>query len=160
MWTQFGRIVNRGFFYGPWLPVYGVGSVLLYQLLSPIRKRPFAVFFLSGVLGSLTELIIGLTLDTYWNLHYWDYTGLPLSVGSYVCLYSFLGFCFAGHIWVCYLSAWLKKCFFHLPVKFRRLSVSVLTLIFLTDFCYSIFHPNQGEGITFSFSLVSYTFGL
>ena len=29
-----GRLVNRGFFYGPWLPVYGVGGLLMLLLLS------------------------------------------------------------------------------------------------------------------------------
>ena len=160
MWTRYAAFFNRGFFYGPWLPVYGIGAVLLYLILSPLRKKPLAVFFLSGVLGSLTELIIGLTLDTYWDMRYWDYSGQLLSVGSYVCLYSFLGFCLAGCLWVCFAAPRLRKLFFRFPRKIRTFLVTILCLFFLADLCFALLRPNQGEGITFYFSLVSYIFGL
>ena len=160
MWTRYTAFFNRGFFYGPWLPVYGIGAVFLYLILSPLRKKPLAVFFLSGVLGSLTELIIGLTLDTYWDMRYWDYSDQLLAIGSYVCLYSFLGFCLAGCLWVCFAVPRLRKLFFRFPRKIRTLLVTVLCLFFLADLCFALLRPNQGEGITFSFSLVSYTFGL
>ena len=32
-------ISNRGFFYGPYLPVYGFGSVILMVTLKKIKKR-------------------------------------------------------------------------------------------------------------------------
>ena len=43
-------LANRGFLYGPWLPVYGVGAVLFSLLLGGIKKHPIAVFFLSALL--------------------------------------------------------------------------------------------------------------
>ena len=58
------------------------------------------------------------------------------------------------------LAERLKKLFFRFPVKFRRLFVCILSVLFLADLCFALLRPNQGEGITFSFSLVSYTFGL
>lgn len=160
MWIQTGTFCNRGFFYGPWLPVYGLGSVVLYKILSPIRRRPLPVFFLSGILGVLTELIVGLTLKTYWNLKYWDYRGLPLEIDGYVCLYSFLGFCFAGLLWVCFVSRWIEQLLRGMKKLSRTVAAALLTALFLADVCYSLTAPNQGSGITFSSFLVSYTLGL
>ena len=50
---------NRGFFYGPWLPVYGIGAVLFYLLLGCRRKKihPAGVFFLSAGIGTGLELM-------------------------------------------------------------------------------------------------------
>ena len=70
---------NRGFLYGPWLPVYGIGAVLFYLLLGCRRKKihPAGVFFLSAGIGTGLELLIGWFLDIFWNLRYWDYSGYP-----------------------------------------------------------------------------------
>lgn len=64
---------NRGFLYGPWLPVYGIGAVLFYLLLGCRRKKihPAGVFFLSAGIGTGLELLIGWFLDTFWDLRYW-----------------------------------------------------------------------------------------
>ena len=81
---------NRGFFYGPWLPVYGIGAVLFYLLLGCRRKKihPAGVFFLSAAIGTGLELLIGWFLDAFWNLRYWDYSDQPFNINGYVCLGS------------------------------------------------------------------------
>ena len=38
--------VNRGFLTGPWLPIYGMGAVMLEILFHRWRDRPFLFFSL------------------------------------------------------------------------------------------------------------------
>lgn len=106
-----GTFRNRGFLYGPWLPVYGIGAVLFSVVLSPRellpdssgkykKNHPVTVFFLSALLGSGLELVIGWFLDLFWNLRYWDYSGYFLNFRGYICLVSALGFGIAGVLWV------------------------------------------------------------
>ena len=94
-----GTFRNRGFLYGPWLPVYGIGAVLFSVILSPHellpdssgkhkKNHPVTVFFLSTLLGSGLELVIGWFLDLFWNLRYWDYSGYFLNFRGYICLVS------------------------------------------------------------------------
>ena len=40
------QLVNRGFFYGCYLPVYGSGSVILLLLLRNLKKYPILYLFL------------------------------------------------------------------------------------------------------------------
>ena len=40
-------LIKRGFLYGPYLPVYGFGSVLLVFTLKRFKKNPLVVFFLA-----------------------------------------------------------------------------------------------------------------
>ena len=104
-----GTFRNRGFLYGPWLPVYGIGAVLFSVILSPRellpdssgkykKNHPVTVFFLSALLGSGLELVIGWFLDLFWNLRYWDYSGYFLDFRGYICLVlalqAFYGFAF------------------------------------------------------------------
>ena len=39
-YVQDGTFYNRGFLYGPWLPVYGVGAVLMLLILRRFQKHP------------------------------------------------------------------------------------------------------------------------
>lgn len=145
-----GSFHNRGFLYGPWLPVYGAGGVILYLLFRRIKKHPVRVFFLSALAGSALELLIGWILDTVWGLRYWDYSSYPWNFSGYICLYSALGFGIAGTAWVCFVSGILEKLWFRFPRTFRYAFNSLLVLLLLLDAAAALIFPNTGAGITFS----------
>lgn len=145
-----GHFRNRGFLYGPWLPVYGSGAVLLYLLLSGLKRRPIKAFLCSLLIGTSLELLIGWVLDFFWELRYWDYTGSLFCFRGYICLVSALGIGLAGALWVCLLSSLLAKIWFRIPQKISRSGIRILTLLFLLDCIASLIVPNTGRGITFS----------
>lgn len=169
-----GQFRKRGFLYGPWLPIYGVGAVLFYFLLgSPSRKKflpddsldtagtlnfatthvkkihPLIIFLLSALLGGGIELMSGWALDTFWGLRYWNYDGMLLNFHGYICLWSVLGFGFAGMLWVCYVSNFITKLWLRIPARIRYRANTILVLIFLADCAATLIFPNQGRGITF-----------
>ena len=53
---QSKKFINRGFFMGPYCPIYGTGGVLLL-VLSPYKDSPFLVFILSIVICSIIEYL-------------------------------------------------------------------------------------------------------
>ena len=155
-----GTFRNRGFLYGPWLPVYGIGTVLFSVILSPRellpdssgkykKNHPVTVFFLSTLLGSGLELVIGWFLDIFFDLRYWDYSSYPFNFHGYICLLSAVGFGVAGMLWICVFSEIFRKLWFSLPPGFRRGFNSVLILLFLADCAAALIFPNTGHGITF-----------
>lgn len=145
-----GQFRNRGFLYGPWLPVYGTGAVLMYVLLFKFKKKPLWAFLLSLLIGTALELAIGWLLDHLWELRYWDYTGSLLNFHGYVCLASALGFGVAGVLWICLLSGFLEKLWFKIPLKVRRAVNTLFVLLFILDCAAALIFPNTGRGITFS----------
>lgn len=157
-----GCLRNRGFLYGPWLPVYGTGAVLFYLLLGnplkciphPEKKQPkhhpAAVFFFSMLIGTALELIIGYFLDTVWKLRYWDYSGYFLNYHGYICLASTVGFGIAGTVWVCFLSGFVTRLWLKLPEPVRNGINTLLILAFLADCAAALIFPNIGNGITFT----------
>ena len=155
-----GTFRNRGFLYGPWLPVYGIGAVLFSVVLSPRellpdssgkykKNHPVTVFFLSALLGSGLELVIGWFLDLFWNLRYWDYSGYFLNFRGYICLVSALGFGIAGVLWVCIFSKILQKWWYHISLDFRKKWNMFWVFIFVTDCAAALIFPNTGHSITF-----------
>lgn len=144
-----GRFRNRGFFYGPWLPVYGTGAVLIYLLLSRLKRQPAKVFLYSLLVGTSLELIIGWILDCFWGLRYWDYSGYLLNYHGYICLISALSFGAAGVLWICLLSVFFRKFWFRMPEKARCAINFILLLLFILDCVTALIFPNTGRGITF-----------
>ena len=80
---------KRGFFYGPWLPIYGSGAIVIYFFLHKKNKQPVFCFFSSGILCSLIELCTGWFQHTVYGLRYWDYSDRFMNLGGYICLLSF-----------------------------------------------------------------------
>lgn len=146
-----GHFRNRGFFYGPWLPVYGCGAVFFYALLHRFEKRRIFVFVVSLVTGSCLELLAGWLLDHFWEKRYWDYSGLPLNLHGYICLFSALAFGVAGLIWVCWLSELTWRFFTRhkeTPALWQRIFLWLLVLAFIIDLICALCFPNTGHGVT------------
>ncbi len=145
------RFVNRGFFYGPWLPVYGMGAVLLEVLLQklPIRLR-FIQFLLCASTCTATEYLLGIYLTWRRSLRYWDYSMFPFNLNGYVCLYSFLAFGIAGMALHYLLVPWLQRFGEKPPSQASRALWLLLVIWFVSDFIYSCYAPNTGADISFS----------
>lgn len=80
------RFVNRGFLNGPWCPIYGVGVSAVVTLLDGFRDSLLRLYLSSLVLVTLIEGMTGVIMDKIFHHKWWDYTGLPLNIGGYVCL--------------------------------------------------------------------------
>lgn len=90
------ELVNRGFLYGPYLPVYGFGAVFMLWLLKRFKKNPLVVFLLAMLVTGIVEYITGYLMFHIYHRTWWDYTGLFLNIDGYVCLRSVLTFGIGG----------------------------------------------------------------
>ncbi|MDR0551540.1 MAG: putative ABC transporter permease [Spirochaetaceae bacterium] len=71
------KIVSKGFFNGPWVPVQGFGGLAVYFALSRLSAYPAAVFFGGLVLATLVEYITALFLEKCFGVKCWDYRTYP-----------------------------------------------------------------------------------
>ncbi|MDE7313536.1 MAG: putative ABC transporter permease [Eubacterium sp.] len=145
------HFVNRGFLYGPYLPVYGIGAVLLSVLFYYQKPECIRSFFLSMCGGCLTELAAGWLLWHIFHRKYWDYSGYPLNLGGYICLFSALGFGIFGVLWLKWIGPFLFHTWNRLQCSVQVLTIGLFDLALLTDFIFSLMQPNDGTDITFSF---------
>lgn len=146
---QDGMLYNRGFLYGPWLPVYGTGAVFISLLLKNRAQSALFTFLSAALLGTATELCIGWFLDHVWKRRYWDYTGLCLNINGYVCLWSFLGFGIAGTLWLRFFAPKFSHFWRKLPAHFQRTFLTILLILFLFDCAAALIFPNSGMNIIF-----------
>lgn len=86
------KLVNRGFLYGPYLPVYGTGAVFLTLFLKKYKNKPILMFFMAVLITGIVEYVTGYLMESIFNRTWWDYTGLFMNINGYVCLRSVLSF--------------------------------------------------------------------
>lgn len=144
-----GVFVNRGVLHGPWLPIYGMGSVLILVLLNKFRKNPALEFVMAIVLCGCVEYFTAFFLETtHGGTKWWDYSGYFLNLHGRICAEGLLVFGVGGMAIVYFLAPFLDGIFRRIPYKKLAITGAVLLFVFMADSIYSSKHPNVGKGIT------------
>lgn len=129
--------VNRGFLYGPYLPLYGSGALLLILLLHPLmtaEKRPgnmhvapAAVFLAIVLITTALEYAAGLFLETVFHQRFWDYSTYKWQFQGRICVSASIRFGLGGMFFLCILVPLFTKLIRKIPAG-RRF---VLSLAFI-----------------------------
>lgn len=141
--------VNRGFLIGPWLPIYGMGAVMLELLFHKWRDKPVMIFVSSMVICTLLEYLAGWYLELTWRVRWWDYSEMPLNLHGRICFLSSFMFGVGGMLLVWVISPLFYSLYRKIPVRIRiGLGLSAI-LLFAADAAYSAIIPHHGAGITY-----------
>ena len=142
--------VNRGFLFGPYLPVYGFGALLILFTIRSFSKNkiylkkflitPILTFILIFFLTSIVEYCAGIMLDTLFNKRLWDYSDEILNINGLVCLTASLKFATGGTIFLYLLQPSFEKLIHKLPIKFTNILFISLFITIFSDFTITIFN--------------------
>lgn len=138
-----GMFIERGQGLGPWIPIYGFGSVLICLFALRFKKSVPAVFFMSALVSGVVEYATGWFLYTFFDgLRLWDYNTEIWNWGNingYICLRSILLFAFSG-VFIIYVALPLiEKLGARLPGKVFRAVCLVPAALFLIDIAGAYF---------------------
>lgn len=84
------RWVNRGFLFGPALPIYGFGAIVMLFATLSVRDNIFLTFLFGMLAATLLEYITGTLGESIFHVRYWDYSNQPFNLQGYICLSSSL----------------------------------------------------------------------
>ncbi|SOY29750.1 hypothetical protein AMURIS_02471 [Acetatifactor muris] len=140
--------INRGIYRGPYLPIYGVGGLLLCFFFRSYRRKPFRVFFLSMLVCSVLEYLTSYFLELRWGIRWWDYSGHFLNLNGRVCLSGAVIFGLGGTALICLILPYYEKVYRRLSGKWRLVLCMVLLIVFIADATYCAVQPNTGDGIS------------
>ncbi len=83
-----GKLVNRGFMRGPFLPLYGSGAIMMLVVSMPFRDN-ILLTYIAGVIGATSlEYITGVTMEALFKVRYWDYSNQRFNFQGHICLSS------------------------------------------------------------------------
>ena len=143
-----GEFINRGTSYGPWLPIYGFGGLVILVVLKRFRDNPGLLFVITGVSCGIMEYVTAWFLETFIGMKYWDYTGYFLNIQGRVCLEGLIVFSIAGLAATYIIAPALDDLFKKIPQKYKNIICAVLITAFVADQAITFIHPHTGKGIT------------
>ena len=97
-----GKWENRGFLYGPIVPIYGVGATGITMVYDALQNYAgyslnWWQVFLIGYLGSIVlEFGTSWVLEKLFHAVWWDYSNMPFNINGRICLPASLLFGCAG----------------------------------------------------------------
>ncbi len=104
--TYHHRLINRGFLKGPYIPIYGVGSLLLLTICLPFKFNGFIVYFVGMICCTMLEFFVGWLMETAFHKQFWDYSMLKFTFKNRISLISSLFWGLMALLMV-YLLSWV-----------------------------------------------------
>lgn len=77
---------NSGFFYGPFIPIYGMGAMLILLTTAKLRRHPALVFIVAAAVATVLEYIVGKLLLVIGDIRLWDYSEMKYNLEGIICL--------------------------------------------------------------------------
>lgn len=144
-----GTFVNRGMLHGPWIPIYGAGSLLILTLLYRLRRKPILEFTAIVILSGVIEYMTSYYTECLFNgKKWWDYQGYFLNLDGRICAESLLTFGIGGMILVYLIAPMLDNYLRKMKTQIAVPLCVILLSLFMIDQVYSFINPNTGHGIT------------
>lgn len=143
-----GVFVNRGTMFGPWLPIYGSGGVLIILTLRRFMKNVPLTFLMAMVVCGTVEYFTSWFLEVTKGIKWWDYSGYFMNLNGRICLEGLLVFGLGGCAFLYFIAPRVDDVIKKIPLNVQTTLCVILCLFFGADTVYSQFHPNTGKGIT------------
>ena len=132
------HLVNRGFLYGPWLPIYGFGGLIVDIFLVPISSYPLLLFIAAIILTSAVEYVGSWALEKIFTIKLWDYSEHKFNINGRVCLLNSSLFGLMSMILVYGAYPWIQKAFDMIPVLIAERLGDLLRILFAVDLTLSV----------------------
>lgn len=127
------KIVDRGFLIGPYLPIYGFGSIFIVLFLSKYSGDLITLFCMSMILCATLEYITSFIMEKLFHARWWDYSENRFNINGRICLETASLFGLGGCIIIYIVNPiFMKILGFINPVILNILTV-VLAIIFIAD---------------------------
>lgn len=126
---------RQGLIYGPFTPVYGIGAIIYYLILNSIKQdNKIKIFFITAILGGITEYICSLVQEKVFGTISWDYSYLIFDINGRTSLLHCSYWGIAGILYVTYIEPFLEK----LKYKIDKKSLKIVSITFAVFMLFDI----------------------
>lgn len=120
--------LSRGYLIGPYIPVFGFGTIIMVNILDKYKNDFIILFVLSMVICSLVEYLASLLMEKIFKLRWWDYSHESFNVNGRICLKNGVLFGIGGVIIIKYFH----PLFNNLLLSLNDKTIIILGIIFFS----------------------------
>lgn len=132
------RFVNRGFLFGPILPIYGFGAVGILLTCVPVEGNMALVALVGTIAASLLEYVTGFLMESIFHVRYWDYSQRPLNLNGYICALSAATWAVFSVIIVSVVNPFVKNYIYMIPLTMADAAAAVLVGFAVVDTGFAV----------------------
>ena len=130
--------LRQGLIYGPFIPVYGIGAMCYYIVLSKIKiKNKVQIFLITMVLGGITEYLCSFIQEKAFGTISWDYSYLPFNINGRTSLLHCIYWGIGGVLYITYIEPLLNKLIDKTNMKAFDLITIILSIFIVFDISIS-----------------------
>lgn len=144
-----GKIINRGFLIGPWLPIYGWGALAITIFLRKYIDDPIALFVMSMIICSLLEYITSYVLEKIFKVRWWDYSDMKYNINGRICLETMIPFGILALLVMYIINPFVQNILNIIPNFWLNLITVVLFTLYLIDNIISFKYAEDLKKIDF-----------
>lgn len=131
-------VLNRGFFLGPYLPIYGISCLLMGSFIIRYKSDLVTVFVMSAFVCTTVEYITSYILEKIFKARWWDYSDRRFNIEGRVCLFNAFLFGIGGVFFTYVLNPIVISIVGKIPVLVLRVISIILMFIFISDVIITI----------------------
>ena len=137
IWCSVGErkfVKERGFFLGPWCPIYGFGAIIIVKVLNVYQNDPLVLFIMTIFITTILEYFTSYILEKMFNNRWWDYSGQFLNVEGRICLINCITFGLAALFVTYSVQPVLENLIYEIP----NLLIIILFIISFSFFMFDV----------------------
>ena len=128
------KLAGRGFLFGPYLPIYGFGGILIVVTTMPFRDNLALTVAVSVLVCTALEYATSYVLEKIFKVRWWDYSKSDaFNLNGRICLRSAMMFGIGGAILSIQvfpaLQAWVEN----IPLETKTVISCALVAVMLVD---------------------------
>lgn len=131
-------VLNRGFFLGPYLPIYGISCLLMGSFIIRYKSDLLTVFVMSAFVCTTVEYITSYILEKIFKARWWDYSDRKFNLEGRVCLGNAFLFGIGGLVFTYIINPIVVFLISKLSITLLRIISITLMVIFFTDVIITI----------------------
>lgn len=139
---QFHRFINRGFFTGPILPIYGSGAALITVAVSSLARFEYgygSTFALSFVICGTLEYLTSYWMEKRFHARWWDYSQKTMNLHGRVWIGNLMLFGLGGVAIIHIINPLFDRILAAFSFSAKEITACVLTAVFAADYVLTHF---------------------
>jgi len=132
------KMVNSGFLYGPFCPIYGIGAMIMLLFLSRFSKHLFTLFLVGMTVLTVWEYLVGWGLEKIFKIKYWDYSENKYNFQGRICLGHSIVWGALGVLFIALLHPQMENMLHQIPKETLFIIITIGLIYMAIDFIISV----------------------